>query len=168
MSARWEERTRIRGAGAASSGSSCRTMTGDGRAWRSSSTGAAGVPPASLPEQDAHLLRSRRPHRRRRRSAAGTSSTLPGRTRCSRSRPRSSPTSSYECPITSTFGPAIWDDIPVDVMARLRRVPYFNEGYDVDGAGVATFNSMPALQITYREFSKATNDMVEFVRDRMA
>jgi transaldolase len=66
------------------------------------------------------------------------------------------------------FGPRIWDDIPADVMARLRRLPYFNEGYDVDGSTVADFDSMPALQITYREFSKATEDMVSFVRERMA
>jgi transaldolase len=66
------------------------------------------------------------------------------------------------------FQPRIWEDIPVDVMARLRRVPYFNEGYDVDGSTVGEFDAMPALQGTYREFSKATEEMVTFVRERMA
>ena len=65
------------------------------------------------------------------------------------------------------FRPRIWDDIPADVFAKLRKVPYFVAGYEPDGATVDEFNAMPALQSTYREFSKATEDMVAFVAERM-
>jgi transaldolase len=66
-----------------------------------------------------------------------------------------------------TFEAHIWDEPPADVMAKLRRVPYFNAGYDVDGISVDDFDAIPALQATYREFANATNDMVAFVAERM-
>ena len=66
------------------------------------------------------------------------------------------------------FEPRIWEDIPADVKDRLRSVPYFNAGYDEDGTAVEDFSTMPALQATYQEFSTATEEMVTFVRDRMA
>ena len=65
------------------------------------------------------------------------------------------------------FEPRIWEDIPDDVKARLRSVPYFNAGYDEDGTAVEDFSTLPALQATYQEFSMATEEMVTFVRDRM-
>jgi transaldolase len=65
------------------------------------------------------------------------------------------------------FSPRIWDDIPADVMDRLCRVPYFREGYDADGTKVEDFDRIPALLATYDEFSKATEGMVTFVRERM-
>ena len=71
-----------------------------------------------------------------------------------------------QCP-DLTFTPKIWDEIPADVMARLRKVPYFNAGYEPDGIGVEDFDAIPALQSTYREFSKATEEMVAFVAERM-
>jgi transaldolase len=71
-----------------------------------------------------------------------------------------------QCP-DLTFTSTIWDEIPADVMARLRKVPYFNAGYEPDGIGVEDFDVIPALMSTYREFSKATQDMVSFVEERM-
>ena len=65
------------------------------------------------------------------------------------------------------FAPRIWEDIPADVKARLRSVPYFNAGYDEAGTAVEDFSTIPALQATYQEFSTATEEMVRFVRDRM-
>jgi transaldolase len=65
------------------------------------------------------------------------------------------------------FQPRIWEDIPADVKARLRKVPYFNAGYDEDGTAVEDFSAIPALQATYQEFSTATEEMVTFVRERM-
>jgi transaldolase len=65
------------------------------------------------------------------------------------------------------FEPRIWEDIPADVKARLRGVPYFNAGFEVDGTAVEDFDGIPALQATYREFSEATEQMVTFVRERM-
>jgi transaldolase len=67
-----------------------------------------------------------------------------------------------------TFSPTIWDDIPAEVMAKLRKVPYFNAGYEPDGIGVEDFDAIPALRTTYQEFAKATEGMVEFVAERMA
>ncbi len=66
-----------------------------------------------------------------------------------------------------SFETHIWDEAPSDVMAKLRRVPYFTAGYDVDGISVGDFNTIPALQATYREFAHATNEMVAFVAERM-
>jgi transaldolase len=65
------------------------------------------------------------------------------------------------------FEPRIWEDIPADVEARLQAVPYFNAGYDEDGTAVEDFSALPALQATYQEFAKATEEMVTFVRERM-
>jgi hypothetical protein len=53
-------------------------------------------------------------------------------------------------------------------MAKLRKVPYFNAGYEPDGIGVEDFDAIPALRATYQEFAKATEGMVEFVAERMA
>jgi transaldolase len=71
-----------------------------------------------------------------------------------------------QCP-DLTFAPRIWDDIPSDVMARLRKVPYFNAGHEPDGIGVDDFDAIPALLSTYREFAQATEGMVAFVSERM-
>jgi transaldolase len=65
------------------------------------------------------------------------------------------------------FEPRIWNDIPEDVKARLRRVPYFTRAYEVDGLTPAEFNTLPPLVSTYREFSAATENMIAFVRERM-
>ncbi len=66
-----------------------------------------------------------------------------------------------------SFEDHIWDEPPADVMAKLRSVPYFRAGYDVDGISVADFDAIPALQATYREFAGATDEMVAFVAERM-
>ncbi len=66
------------------------------------------------------------------------------------------------------FESRIWKDIPEDVMARLRKVPYFNQAYDVDGLTVDQFNTIPPLLSTFKEFSGATEKTLEFVRQRMA
>lgn len=62
----------------------------------------------------------------------------------------------------------IWDPIPARVMARLRRVPYFNAGYDEDGLAVDDFDGLPPLRTAFVEFSKATDDTIAFVGERMA
>jgi transaldolase len=71
-----------------------------------------------------------------------------------------------QCP-DLTFTSAIWDDIPAEVLEKLRKVPYFNAGHDTDGIGVEEFDAIPALQSTYREFAKATEEMIAFVAERM-
>jgi transaldolase len=69
---------------------------------------------------------------------------------------------------TPSFDSRIWDQLPIDVIARLRRVPYFKQGYDLGGIPVDEFNEIPSLQSNEREFSSATEEMVTFVRDQVA
>jgi transaldolase len=56
----------------------------------------------------------------------------------------------------------ILQEIPRDVMDKLMRVPYFERGYTEDGYTREEYNSHPALQRTAEQFSKATEEMVEF------
>jgi len=56
----------------------------------------------------------------------------------------------------------ILEDIPKDLMDKLMRVPYFEKGSAVDGYSREEYNSHPALQKTAEQFSKATDQMVEF------
>jgi transaldolase len=65
------------------------------------------------------------------------------------------------------FESRIRKDIPADIMQKLRRVPYFNQSYEPDGMTVDQFNTIPSLVSTYKEFSAATQKMVDFVKDRM-
>lgn len=60
------------------------------------------------------------------------------------------------------FESRIWDDIPRDVMARLRQVPYFNAAYDPQGLNPKEFDQMPALLNTWKEFSGALDKIVAF------
>jgi len=53
-------------------------------------------------------------------------------------------------------------DIPVDVMDKLMRIPYFERAYATDGYSRDEYNTHPALQRTADQFSKATQEMVTF------
>jgi transaldolase len=53
-------------------------------------------------------------------------------------------------------------DIPKDVMDKLMRVPYFERAYAEDGYTRDEYNQHPALERTAAQFSKATQDMVDF------
>ncbi len=66
-----------------------------------------------------------------------------------------------------TFAPRIWDEAPSSVIDRLRKVPYFNCGYDLDGIPIDEFDDIPPLRSTYQEFSKATEAMVAFVHEHL-
>jgi transaldolase len=69
----------------------------------------------------------------------------------------------FPTPEDITFnGNAIWEDAPKDVMDKLLRVPYFARAYDENGYTRDEYNTHPALVKTAEQFSKATNDMVEF------
>ena len=54
-------------------------------------------------------------------------------------------------------------EIPKEVLDKLLRVPYFERAYAEDGYTRAEYNSHPSLVKTAQQFSKATDDMVEFV-----
>jgi transaldolase len=51
---------------------------------------------------------------------------------------------------------------PKEVMDKLLRIPYFERAYAEDGYTRDEYNTHPALVKTAEQFSKATNDMVEF------
>jgi len=65
------------------------------------------------------------------------------------------------------FESRIWEDIPAEVMQKLQQIPYFKQSYEPYGLTLDEFNSIPALLSTAKEFSNATQKMVDFVKERM-
>jgi len=65
------------------------------------------------------------------------------------------------------FEPRIRNELPAEVMARLRKVPYFVEGYEPDGLTAAEFNQIPALLSTKKEFCAALDKIVAFAAQAM-
>lgn len=65
------------------------------------------------------------------------------------------------------FSARIWEDIPSEVMGRLRKVPYFNSAYDPQGLAVHEFNRIPALLNTRKEFCNAMDKIVAFTRQAL-
>ena len=61
-----------------------------------------------------------------------------------------------------------WFDIPQEVMDKLLKIPYFERAYAEDGYTPDEFNNHPALLATAKEFSGATQSMVDFVSKRIA
>ena len=53
-------------------------------------------------------------------------------------------------------------DIPKDVLDKLLQIPYFEKAYAVDGYSRDEYNSHPALMKTAEQFSRATQEMVDF------
>ncbi len=53
-------------------------------------------------------------------------------------------------------------DIPKEVLDRLLQIPYFERAYAEDGYTRDEYNSHPSLIKTAQQFSKATDEMVEF------
>lgn len=53
-------------------------------------------------------------------------------------------------------------DIPRDVLDKLLRIPYFERAYAEDGYTREEYNSHPSLVKTAQQFSKATEEMVDF------
>ncbi|MBU2226198.1 MAG: transaldolase family protein [Proteobacteria bacterium] len=53
-------------------------------------------------------------------------------------------------------------DISPDILDKLMRIPYFERAYAEDGYTREEYNSHPSLVKTAQQFSKATEDMVEF------
>ncbi|MCX8116929.1 MAG: transaldolase [Desulfobacterota bacterium] len=66
-----------------------------------------------------------------------------------------------------TFTPQIDAEVPRAVLDKLRRIPYFERAYDEEGYTPDQFISHPAMIATAREFSKATEEMVEWVGRRL-
>jgi transaldolase len=66
------------------------------------------------------------------------------------------------------FHTQIEDPVPQAVMDKLMKMPYFARGYAEDGYTPDEFNTHPALLATAKEFSGATQSMVDFVSKRIA
>lgn len=66
------------------------------------------------------------------------------------------------------FRSQIEEEVPKAVLDKLLRIPYFEKAYQEDGLTPDEFNSHPALVATATEFSKATEEMVDFVARRLA
>ena len=56
----------------------------------------------------------------------------------------------------------ILSDTPKDVLDKLLQIPYFERAYAVDGYSRDEYNSHPALMKTAEQFSRATQEMVDF------
>ncbi len=59
----------------------------------------------------------------------------------------------------------ILEDIPAAVMEKLMKIPYFERAYSEDGYSRDDYNTHPALVRTADQFSKATEEMVDFAAD---
>lgn len=66
------------------------------------------------------------------------------------------------------FRPQMDEEVPRAVLEKLLRIPYFEKAYQEDGLTPEEFNSHIALVATAKEFSKATEEMVDFIAKRLA
>ena len=66
------------------------------------------------------------------------------------------------------FHDQIHDPAPQEVMDKLMKIPYFERGYAEDGYTPEEFNTHAALVETARQFTGATQEMVDFVAKRIA
>jgi len=64
-----------------------------------------------------------------------------------------------------SFEPRVRRDIPGDVMACLRRIPYFVSGFEPNGLSIEDFNTIPALLSTSKEFKAAMDKIVAFAAE---
>ena len=53
--------------------------------------------------------------------------------------------------------------VPEDKLEKLLQVPYFKCSYEEDGFGIDQFNELPSLLETEKEFSGATQEMIDYV-----
>jgi transaldolase len=65
------------------------------------------------------------------------------------------------------FGPRIRQELPVEVMSRLRKVLYFTAAYEPEGLEPQAFDQIPALLNTMKEFRAAMDKIVTFTTEAM-
>lgn len=65
------------------------------------------------------------------------------------------------------FSSRIWEPIPADVMAKLRKVPYFNAAHEPDGIQPPDFNRIQSLLLTQQEFCGAMDKIIAFTGQAM-
>jgi hypothetical protein len=63
------------------------------------------------------------------------------------------------------YGSDSWKEpVPEEVLEKLHKFRYFREAYDGNGLEPPQFNTHPATVATAKAFSKATDEMEDFVR----
>jgi transaldolase len=65
------------------------------------------------------------------------------------------------------FEPRIRQELPGEVMKRLRKVPYFMTAYEPEGMEPQAFDQIPALLNTMKEFKAAMDKIVTFATEAM-
>ena len=66
-----------------------------------------------------------------------------------------------------TFRPnAIAEKIPANILGKLLKIPYFIQAYDPNGMALEQFNNHPATVYTINAFSKASEGLEQYVRER--
>jgi transaldolase len=64
------------------------------------------------------------------------------------------------------FNPDAWKEhAPDEVLDKLNKFQYFREAYDPDGMEIPQFNTHPSTIATAKAFSKATDEMENFVAE---
>jgi transaldolase len=66
------------------------------------------------------------------------------------------------------FQPEIEDEIPVQVMDKLLKIPFCIQAFDPNGLELEQFNDHPSTVSTVEAFSKGFTGLEGFIRDRMA
>ncbi len=59
-------------------------------------------------------------------------------------------------------------DIPTEVMARLRKIPYFMASYEPEGIVPKEFNQIPALLSTMKQFRGAMDHIIAFTEQALS
>ncbi|HHV61399.1 MAG TPA: hypothetical protein GXX51_01995 [Firmicutes bacterium] len=62
-----------------------------------------------------------------------------------------------------SISPRLGEDVPEEIIRRLRKSDLFNKAYDEDGLEPADFDSYPPVQATLKSFAKAYDEFVLYV-----
>ncbi|NPV54814.1 MAG: hypothetical protein HPY71_15080 [Firmicutes bacterium] len=62
-----------------------------------------------------------------------------------------------------SISPALGEEVPEEIIKRLRKSDLFNKAYDEDGLKSADFDSYPPVQATLKSFAKAYDEFVSYV-----
>ena len=73
----------------------------------------------------------------------------------------------FEMPDDFELRSQIDEPIPESVMEKLMRIPYFEKGFMEDGLTPEKFNTHPALVATANEHCESTQEMINFVDQRL-
>ena len=64
------------------------------------------------------------------------------------------------------FKTEIWDEVSMEVMKKLMKIPYCIQAYDPNGLAEEQFNDHPATVSTVKAFVKGFSGLEEYVMER--